>query len=207
MLAQCLEFMVGRPEVEILVWVDNDDPELARYKAIAKDCKLKLSVRQRVGYKNFHVMVNTLAAKAKGDWLLLWNDDAVIKTQNWIELIEAHDAKQPVVLNFYNPTNVKDNLFPVISRPMLEAMGYYSMSTHCDSWVQDIANDLGIHIPVPGITALHTRDELHDDTKFETQAVYTHSSPEYDSLFMQTLRDQDKEKIKQWVINHSKQSV
>lgn len=181
-------------QFEVLMYVDDDDMDVVKYKNLA-GFNVKVYRDKRVGYKNFHVMVNYLAEKAKGDWLLLWNDDAFMLTKDWAQKINKLDSSKPVVLNFFDPMNKLNNLFPVISRAMYEAMGHYSLNTHCDSWVQDIANELKIHKPVGGISCMHRREYLSDRTKIETQETYKTSSPEYETMTKE--RAEDANKIKE----------
>jgi hypothetical protein len=183
---------LGDGDFEVLLYVDTDDPQIKAYRSLASR-KVKVFVEARLGYANFHRMVNFLAKKAKGEWLLLWNDDMRI-IGDWT-VPDATD--KPQVLNFWDPNNQVNNLAPVISRKMYEIMGHFSLSTHCDSWVQDIANELGIHVPVHGAQVQHLRESLNDATKSQTQPVYATSSPEYDGLEMMKLREIDKEKLRE----------
>lgn len=182
---------LGGGDFEVLLYVDTDDPQLKAYKSLASD-RVKVFVEPRLTYANFHRMVNFLAKKAKGDWLLLFNDDMRIDG-DW----KVPDADKPQVLNFWDPNNMRNNLAPIISRSMYETMGHFSLSTHCDSWVQDIANELGIHVPVPGVRVTHLRESLNDATKSHSQPVYATSSPEYDGLEMMKLRMIDMEKLRE----------
>lgn len=183
---------LGKGDFEVLIWLDADDPDLEAYKSLKLG---KYFIRQRVGYPGFHEMVNLLAAKAKGDWLLLWNDDALMSPPDWHKKINMRDSRKPVVLNFFAPGVMDNNLFPVVSRSMYEAMGHFSLSPHCDSWVQDTANELGIHESVVGIEAWHRRDIISDATKTHSQATYAQTSPRYNSVEIQNLRNEDKRKV------------
>lgn len=181
-------------QFEVLLYVDDDDMSVVKYQDLA-GFNVKVFRKQRVGYKNFHVMINFLAEKAKGDALMLWNDDAFMMTSDWAPKLNKLDYSKPVVYNFFDPMNKLNNLFPVISRPMYEAMGHFSLNTHCDSWVQDIANELKIHKPVGAINCMHRREYLSDRTKMETQETYKTSSPEYDTMTKE--RAEDALKIKE----------
>jgi hypothetical protein len=183
---------LGNEDYEALVWVDDDDPELELYM----DLPATVFIKERVGYSNFYQMVNFLAAHAKGNWLLLWNDDMRIESKGWVDRIEAHDSRQPLVLNFWDVTNMRNNLAPVISRRWYKELGHFSLDTHCDSWVQDIANELEVHKPVVGIKVSHLREVLSDQTKAESQAVYPTSSPRYDSDEVKALREIDTNKLR-----------
>ena len=182
-------------QVEILVWIDEDDPQKDIYLNHDLGEHVKIFIRPRVGYLNFHIMVNFLSQESTGEWLMLWNDDALVQCFDWHKKIERIDATIPRVLNFYSPENFNTNLFPVISRSMLNAMGHYSQANHCDSWVQDIANELRIHVPLFGIKAKHIREEIEDETKGQTQSVYSVSSPAYHTEEMKIKRAKDAQKI------------
>lgn len=182
---------LGDGDFEVLLYVDSDDPQLNAYKSLSSK-HVKVFVEPRLTYTNFHRMVNFLAKRAKGEWLLLWNDDMRI-IGDWA-VPDATD--QPQVLNFWDVNDMRNNFAPVINRKMYETMGHFSLSTHCDSWVQDIANELGIHIPINGVQVTHLRESLNDATKSQTQSVYASSSPEYDGLDMIKLRQIDIEKLR-----------
>lgn len=177
-------------DVEVLLWVDDDDPELEAYLALGQ----KTFIRPRVGYPNMHKMVNYLAREATGDWLLLWNDDALMHTPDWQDKLPTITHRYPQVLNIFN-SNPEVNLFPLINRCMYETMGHYSLSAHCDSWVQDIGNKLDIHTYVPDIVVEHIRDRLHDETKNHSQAAYAVTSPLHSSERMLELMQIDIDKL------------
>lgn len=177
---------LGYGDFETLVYIDNDDPSRREYMEVPTTYTL---VGKRHGYPGLQHYINELCKLASGDWLFLWNDDALMKTPDWWKKVPETD--KPEVINFdANPLN---NLFPLVSRQMYETLGHFSLSPHNDSWVQDIANKLGIHTHVPGVEVYHRRMELNDKTKFETQSAYATTSPAYDGMW--ELRDKDAEKI------------
>lgn len=184
-------FSLGLKDIDPLMWIDEDDEQLEDYKRIG----CRFIIRPRVGYPNMHKMINALAEKARGDWLMLWNDDALMHTPDWQGRLPTSTHK-PQVLNIYN-SNPEVNLFPLINRAMYDAMGHYSLSAHCDSWVQDIGNKLGIHTFVPGIEVEHIRDRLNDETKQHSQGAYATTSPLHSSPEMQRLMQIDIDKIKE----------
>lgn len=177
---------LGYGDFETLVYIDNDDPSRREYMEVPTTYTL---VGKRHGYPGLQHYINELCKLASGDWLFLWNDDALMKTPDWWKKVPETD--KPEVINFdANPLN---NLFPLVSRQMYETLGHFSLSPHNDSWVQDIANQVGIHTHVPGVEIYHRRMELNDKTKFETQAAYATTSPAYDAMW--ELRDKDAKKI------------
>lgn len=178
---------LGEGDFEILVHLDDDDPELSEYLSIPTTYTI---IGKRYGYKGLHHYINTLCRVAYGDWLMLWNDDAVMDTPGWAD--KLHQPTKPEVINFDHQDD--QNLFPLVSRQMYEAMGHFSLSTHNDSWVQDIANEVGIHTYIPGVRVIHLRDGLDDETKRESQSAYATTSPEYNTLA--SFRKQDANKIR-----------
>ena len=194
MLAESLKSL-GIGDYEVLTWVDEDDPELDQYMDMHRAGDLEVMVGPRVGYRRFHEMINELAAHAVGDYLLLWNDDALMLSPDWVKAVENHDHPDIAVLSF--SPDLRNNFFPVITRRMYEVMGHFSLSAHCDSWVQDIANDLGRHYYVPGVEVKHLREMVWDQTKAETQATYAETSPLHYSPEMVALMQADTAKLKQ----------
>lgn len=182
--------------VEVLIWVDDDDQARDDYRTMSWDTGAQVFVRPRVGYPNMHKMVNLLARKTKGDWLLLWNDDALMHTQDWQAKLPELSTTKPQVLNIFN-SNPEVNLFPLINRKMYETMGHYSLSAHCDSWVQDIGNKLGIHQFVPDIEVEHLRERINDETKQHSQGSYASTSPKHSSPEMVQLMEIDIKKLKE----------
>ena len=87
-------------EVEILFGVDEDDQGVIEY--IKNDLKplfdkhkveARASVFKPLGYDNLHVYVNTLAGAATGEWLFFWNDDCIMESEGWDDVIKQYDGQ------------------------------------------------------------------------------------------------------------------
>lgn len=178
------------PLVEILVAIDKDEPERFEYERIPN---IRLFQMPRYGYENLHEYYNFLASKAKGDWLMLGNDDAFMLTNNWAMDIQG-DPSYPEVLNVWSE---KDNLFPIISRAWYEATGHFSLNTHADSWVQQTAELIGKTRFIPDIQIKHYGEELHDETHQRVRSVVGQSSEAYRR--MDDLRKEDAKKINEYI--------
>lgn len=154
--------------IEVLAYVDNDDvlPDIGVTDAIVQG--------PRVGYSGMHVMVNALAREAGGEWLLLWNDDAVMCTPHWTAEAEGH---RPAVLN--PATNHGHGLvpFPLVPRSWVDELGHFSLNRHCDSWWQEIGCRLGVLDDI-AVEVHHDRADL---TGGNDDATFAHRS--YDSTF------------------------
>ena len=74
--------------VEIMLGIDNDDQETLDFVQ-SDDFQNKMQdeynvdvqavLFDRLGYKNLHQYMNQLWGQANGEWLLLWNDDAIMQ--------------------------------------------------------------------------------------------------------------------------------
>lgn len=165
-----LENAVRPQEVQILVAVDDDDLE-SGLLAVEYGCDVWTT--PRLGYPRLHEYYNQLSKMATGDWLLLWNDDAVMLTEAWDMKIRAH--AHPSVLRL--ESNHSPNLcpFPAVSASIVKAVGHFSLSPHCDSWVHEVGMEAGVYIGIP-VAVRHERFDLtgdnHDQTFYESQAGY-----------------------------------
>lgn len=171
---------LGSGDFEVLLYVDDDDSQLAGYEELASDNKrVKLFVKPRLTYYRFHEMINELSTHAKGDWLLLWNDDAFMQGE-WLPSLNEFDHNKVNVMRWGNsPNNL--NLFPAISRKMYEVQGYFSQSPHCDSWAMDISKELDCERWVHGMEIEHRRDngDLQDTTKAHSMEAYGTTVPQH----------------------------
>ncbi|MEK6276639.1 MAG: hypothetical protein AABM29_01310 [Actinomycetota bacterium] len=152
---------LGEGEFEVLVRVDEDDPRLDGYAQFPD-----VVVGAHHGYGALHHYYNELAERARGDWLFLWNDDCIMETRDWIDVVCSYDGKMAVLNPNTNHDNweIDMNVFPILPRKMFELAGHLSLNLHNDSWVEFVARDAGIMVRVP-ITILHDRADLtgHND--------------------------------------------
>lgn len=191
-----LRTLAEQPEnIEILVGADPDDA-LTVMTAQASQA-MSLRFPERYGYCRLHRYVNGLSALARGDWLLLWNDDAVMETEGWDSVIGSHDHTAPLVLSL-SSTGYGHALccFPATSRALYAALGHLSLSPHVDTWLQDIGRAMGVLRDIP-VHVRHDRFDLtggHDDqTRAESLAGYRRD--EFYGERMQALLRADIEKV------------
>jgi len=167
--------------LEPLLGVDDDDEQTLDRLKEERIPNAVVLVGPRMGYINLHLYVNALAQRATGDWLLLWNDDALMETEGWDEIL-AEYLGQLVVLN--PETNhlghPRSNcIFPIVPKKMVEILGHFSLSNHNDTYVENIANALGIRRDIP-VTINHDRadltgnnnDEVYAEREFTTHTFY-----------------------------------
>jgi len=125
--------------VEVLVRADDDDPQTAEIMKEEWPFQIKTFVGPRgKGYADLHHMYNTLAAKATGKFLFLWNNDAVITTPAWDDkLVPFDDGK----LRYFHVKVTPDDQvlsFPIVHRTYHDVLGRYSAWAHNDSYVHAV---------------------------------------------------------------------
>jgi len=166
--------------MEALVWLDDDDPSLARYKELFKsNPNVTLFIKKRVGYIKFHLMLNFLSSQAKYDWVFEFNDDAYMINPNWFDLFkdfikEFDPTSQPVVINIWGQGETELNLFPIVSRKYLDILGHFALYPACDDWTRYVAAGAGISYDLKGIKPKHRKyggeNPLKDKIYEEVQA-------------------------------------
>lgn len=122
----------------MLIAVDPDDP--TDYDSCDLDADQILRVDERYGYSRLHEYFNRLAALARGDWLMLWNDDCVMNTHGWDHLILEHTPRHVLAPHTHHDPLI---VLPIIPRAWTQACGHYARLLHVDSWWQDLGNHLG----------------------------------------------------------------
>jgi len=121
---------------EFLFYVDDDDPQKDNY-----DVPHVVGPRARLG-----VVWNYLARKAKGDYLMMGNDDLIFRSENWAErLQEVLPSDEIGVACFDDGINQGRHFaFPIITRRWYELVGQFTAEVFTfgfhDTWIFDIAN-------------------------------------------------------------------
>jgi len=192
-----LELAADMSSVEILVGMDPDDELTVNSGLWATPAWPENAIvrpwaaPERFGYAQLHRYYNALADQARGDWLLLWNDDAVMKTQGWDEVI---GRQEPCVL--WPGANQGQFYFPAWPKAWSDAWGHVSLSPNVDVWVSEVGNRLGRARPVP-VEIFHDRKDItggHDDQTYaEGRAVMgaCANHPDYDSAANREARIRD----------------
>ncbi len=212
---------IERNNLDVLIWVDDDDPELADYqKLFSNQSHIKLFIKPRVGYLGFHQMLNFLASEALGDCFILWNDDAYMESPDWYDIfIEyatlANLREEPVVYNTWGAGR-QYNLFPCVSRKYFELLGHIAQNCVCDNWIKAVADSAHIQRSIFGIRPRHRKfgmdnDKLGDlkDTTYDSvMDLFTHSrflGSRNVSAFRR--READENTIQNWIKQSNDRNV
>jgi len=174
---------LGEGDLEVLIGLDEDDPRLEDYQGIGTAV-----IGPRHGYGSLHSYYNDLAGRARGEWLFLWNDDCVMETPDWIEVVRSYDGRTMVLNPNTNHDNWKIdmNVFPIFPRTLVEVMGHLSLCNHNDSWIEFVAREAGIMTQVP-ITITHDRADL---TGNNDDVVYAERELGYENFHSEAMQQE-----------------
>lgn len=181
-----------KKNLEIIIRIDNDDPQRKIYEDIYNlqsfAFSLIISDLSERGYQNLHLFVNELASHTKNDWIMIMTDDAIMKTKGWDTIISEYDNQKYTVLN---PCGQGMNLFPIIKRDLYNLLGHISLNAHYDTFISTIAHENRKQIRINNIQIDHN-DILKD---------HSETSNHYYSEEIQKLLKEDIDKLNKCVIN------
>lgn len=152
-------------------------------------------VFEPMGYIRLNEYVNYLALNSNADWLIFWNDDAVMETAGWDQVIKDHTG-QFKLLAFHSHNNHPYSIFPIVPRAWLDLLGYLSPHQISDGWLSQQAYMLDIWQRIP-VHVTHDRYDLtgnnHDETyKNRPMLEGNPADPrDFNSVAVRNLRFQD----------------
>lgn len=161
-------------QIELLLGIDEDDPEtkeflqteVAEYlRETGVECRA--SVFKPMGYERLHTYVNTLAAGARGDWIFFWNDDGLMVTQGWDDVITSYTGQFKLLAPRDNHDGHPYAIFPIVPRDWFTLMDHLSMNTQNDTWLSHIAYMLDIFERID-IEFIHDRADITGNNNDET---------------------------------------
>ena len=139
--------------VELLFYVDDDDPSVKLYKQIEDHyTESFLRVKMLIGpAKSVSKSWNDIAHMSNGDYMIMGNDDLVYQTESWDEKLEdrLNILEDPYYMCWVNDdiNGAKHCAFPIISREWFDTVGYFAPGVfhfgYNDTWVFDVAKRAG----------------------------------------------------------------
>lgn len=126
-------------QVEVLVAADPDDAATQGFTMATPVTVRVLTTPRRWGRGSLHEYYNWLAPHAAGEWLLIFNDDAVMETPGWDQII---CAKKPGVVVV--GSNHGDHMFLAVPAAWAQAAGYLSPTPDIDNFLFDVGHRLGL---------------------------------------------------------------
>lgn len=151
--------------VEILVACDPDDWQ-------TQQCEITntkiITAPERYGYTGLQKYVDMLAKEAQGEWLLLWNDDAIMRTRGWDKIIMAREQKYLLWAKANIATHAPT--FSIWPKTWFDTLGYSAPTPHIDTYLSHISNLTGLVQKIP-VEIFHDRFDAtgnpeHDDETY-----------------------------------------
>lgn len=138
--------------VEVCCYVDEDD---GAYQDYLKTEGVLFHQGPRLTHSDYY---NKLAELASGDLLMMAGDDAIYRTPGWDAMVEEAFAACPDKILMVHGDDLGPNgkvfaTHPIISRRWVDIVGRftppYFSGDWADTWLNDIANDLGRRLLLP----------------------------------------------------------
>ena len=176
-----------KPErIEILFGIDEDDTDTLDYikDVISVDLKelgieSRASIFKPLGYENLHIYVNTLAGNAQGEWLFFWNDDCLMVSEGWDEVIDQYNGQFKLLGPKDNHEGHPYAILPIVPKDWFILMGHLSQNAQNDAWLSHIAYMLDIFERVD-FEFIHDRADItgnNDDETFQNRR-YMEGNPQ-----------------------------
>jgi hypothetical protein len=194
---ESLEENAYQPEqIDYWVRVDDDDkltlPHLHRLTLVAPE-RVHFLVGPRLqGYRSMDVFWNELARAATGDWLLCWNDDAIMATPHWDgelwRIINGMRPRPRLIAPVDDGTSYGWPAFPVVHRSIPQRLGHLTVFPSVDNWLEDVVHKPGIW-PCVQTSAIHIQHQRPTRTQYaayadqtwqESQSAMLELGPSYD---------------------------
>lgn len=183
MLGRSVKALVERAKdisrVQFFFAFDNDDSVGTGYFTQelqpwmdARDLWYRAIRFQPMGYVNLHKYNNHMASQADANWLIIYNDDAVMETDGWDEIIANYHG-QFKLLSFHSHRDHPYSIFPIVPRAWFDLLGYISPHPTQDGWVSQQAYMLDIFERIP-VWVLHDRFDItgnNDDDTFRKRPM------------------------------------
>jgi hypothetical protein len=167
-------------KVQLLLGFDEDDSEgIGHFQnelepwLIEKKVNYEVEVFPPMGYTRLNEYVNALALASDADWLMFWNDDAMMDTSGWDKQIADHTGEFKC-LSVHTHNDHPYSIFPIVPREWLDCLGYLSPHQISDAWLSQQSYLLDNFKRIP-IWVTHDRHDLtgnNNDATFQNRIMY-----------------------------------
>jgi hypothetical protein len=171
---------VNPSSVQLLLAFDNDDTdgiehfqETLEPWLIDKKVNYEAQVFERMGYARLNEYVNALAQASAADWMMFWNDDAMMDTAGWDKIISSYTG-QFKCLSVHTHRDHPYSIFPIVPREWLDCLGYLSPHQISDAWLSQQAYLLNIFERIP-VWVTHDRHDLtgnNNDSTYQERVMF-----------------------------------
>ena len=162
-------------QIEFCVAIDNDDIKSMDYfkETVVpwfeeKDHNILVMTFDRLGYANLPKYMETLALNSRGAWFIVWNDDALMESQDWDKEIVSYTGQFKLLAFKDNHNEHPYSIFPIVPREWVVLFGTISPQQAIDAWVSQIAYIVDCFQRIEA-TVTHDRHDLtgnNDDSTY-----------------------------------------
>jgi hypothetical protein len=166
-LARAVDSLLSRAvtgRVEVLVRVDDDETGL--YPPLPG---VTMVDGPSWGYRGMHRYFNELAALAQGQWLFVFNDDALCRARRWDEKLAAMGSEFRLLATASNHGTTMSP-FPIVPKAWYDVLGHLSPHAQIDAWTEHVAREVGIREEID-LYVLHDRADLTGHNRDATFAA------------------------------------
>jgi hypothetical protein len=161
-------------QLQLLFALDNDDSVgLDHYQNELKPWLVEQGVAHQafavdpMGYIGLNRYYNGLAEQSDADWLFVWNDDAIMETQDWDNVVRKYDGEFKL-LKIHTHNEHPYSIFPIWPREWYDLFGWVARHQMIDAELSQIAYMLDL-IEIVDINATHDRADLTGNNNDPTQ--------------------------------------
>jgi glycosyltransferase involved in cell wall biosynthesis len=158
-----------RGGIELLFYVDKDDPAVEAYKDLERHCKTEYiglyNVRFIIGEpQSVSISWNDLAKECTGDVLIMGNDDLVYRTPGWDQTLEKelvqYEEDKIYVAWFEDKINGENHCaFPMVSKEWYKCLGRFTPGCfnfgYNDTWIFEVGKMLDRCHFIPSVVVEH----------------------------------------------------
>lgn len=120
-------------------------------------------------YAGLNLYYNNMAEDVHTDWFFVWNDDAIMDTDGWDQVINQYDGEFKL-LKVHTHGEHPYSIFPIVPAEWFAALGYFSQHQMIDAELSEVAYILDI-MQIVDIYVTHDRADLTGNNKDLTDAV------------------------------------
>jgi hypothetical protein len=150
-LFRAVKSLGNHPNVEIMIGLDEDDPECGEAKELLGTEPVSVLVQERK--MTHHMVLNNLYKRSTGNWVFGFTDDYVMEQPDWPALLLHSLQAMPKQLGV---AYVRDAIYPsfctlpVLSRKMIDMQGFFVPGwfpfMFGDTWWNEIGNLANIKV-------------------------------------------------------------
>jgi hypothetical protein len=157
-----------RSRIQILFGFDNDDTVgLEHFEGVIQpflddhNVSYQAQAFDSMGYAGLNRYYNHLAKSSDADWLFVWNDDAVMNTIGWDQIVADYTG-QFCLLKVHTHNEHPYSIFPIVPRAWYNLFGHLSRHQMIDAELSQMAYMLDL-MQVIDVEVTHNQVELTKD--------------------------------------------